>query len=157
VLVVLVGSGHVAYGLGIERQARPALGTRIASVIPVPIRVHGDAPPLVRASYATYVWGVPAEMADAYPALGISTRRGDGGLVVLVADPETPGGKAGVEAGDILVSFDGTPLQSRAALSAKVAEQDWGDVAALVVRRGGELLTLRIAFTRALPRVPAHR
>jgi uncharacterized iron-regulated protein len=155
VLVVLVGSGHVAYGLGIERQARPALGARIASVIPVAVRVHGAAPPVARASYASYVWGVPAEAAEAYPTLGLSTRRSsDGALVVLIADPESPGGRAGVKAGDVLVSFDGAPMPTRAALSAKVAEQDWGDVTEIVVRRGGELQTLRVSFTRAIARVP---
>ena len=37
VVVVLVGSGHVAYGLGIERQARAYFHEPIASVIGMPI------------------------------------------------------------------------------------------------------------------------
>jgi uncharacterized iron-regulated protein len=37
VMVVLAGSGHVAYALGIERQARRWLSGRIATVIPVPL------------------------------------------------------------------------------------------------------------------------
>ena len=37
IMVVLIGAGHVAYGLGAERQARLWFDGRIASIIPVPI------------------------------------------------------------------------------------------------------------------------
>ena len=36
-MVVLVGSGHVAYGLGIERQARAWFDGAVSSVIAVPL------------------------------------------------------------------------------------------------------------------------
>ena len=36
IMVVLVGSGHVAYGLGIERQARQFFDGSIATLVPVP-------------------------------------------------------------------------------------------------------------------------
>lgn len=71
VLVVLVGSGHVAYGLGIARQAA-AMGFagRVASVIPIPVEdEHGEAVEAVRASYADFVWGLPPEDDPLYPAL----------------------------------------------------------------------------------------
>jgi uncharacterized iron-regulated protein len=155
VMVVLVGSGHVAYGLGIERQARPALGGRVASVIPVPVRVHGMTQPEARASYANYVWGVPSELSDAYPALGVSTRlSAEGGLVVLAADHATPAARAGVKPGDVLVSFGGVALKTRAALAEAVAAHDWGDAADLVIRRGDTQQSLRVAFTRARSAIP---
>ena len=38
VVVVLVGAGHVQYGMGIERQLRKTFPGRIASLIPVPVK-----------------------------------------------------------------------------------------------------------------------
>ncbi len=49
VVVVLVGSGHVAYGLGIERQARAYFHEPIASVIGMPIADEHGPIPVVRA------------------------------------------------------------------------------------------------------------
>ena len=41
IVVVLVGSGHVAYGLGIERQARRWFDGEVSTLIPLAIR-QGD-------------------------------------------------------------------------------------------------------------------
>ncbi|MET0620812.1 MAG: ChaN family lipoprotein, partial [Thermoanaerobaculia bacterium] len=38
IVVVLVGAGHVQYGMGIERQLRKTFPGRIASLIPVPVK-----------------------------------------------------------------------------------------------------------------------
>ena len=38
-MVVLIGSGHVTYGLGSERQTAPYYDGKIASVIPVPTKL----------------------------------------------------------------------------------------------------------------------
>jgi uncharacterized iron-regulated protein len=71
VLVVLVGSGHVVYDLGIQRQAAQWSDTPIASVIPIPIRTGDDEPvETVQASYADFIWGLPAETDPLYPYLG---------------------------------------------------------------------------------------
>lgn len=153
VMVVLVGSGHVAYGLGIERQARPRLPGPAASIIPVVVQAHGGTPPAVRASYATFIWGVPEELAPAHPTLGVSTRRGDAGqLVVLAVETGTPASAAGLRPGDVLTQFDGAALPDRATLAARVAAKDWGDVANLGITRDGKAQTIRVPLKRSLPR-----
>ncbi|HEY6894437.1 MAG TPA: ChaN family lipoprotein, partial [Rhodanobacteraceae bacterium] len=76
IMVVIAGSGHVEYGLGIERQAKQWFKGPIATLIPVPVRHTGGASQTVRASYADYVWGIPSEMYPAYPDLGISLGSG---------------------------------------------------------------------------------
>ncbi|HYN44277.1 MAG TPA: ChaN family lipoprotein, partial [Thermoanaerobaculia bacterium] len=58
VMVVLIGSGHVAYGLGAQRQAALWFDGAAASVIPIPVLDDKDRPAKVRASYADFVWGV---------------------------------------------------------------------------------------------------
>ncbi|HEY8548705.1 MAG TPA: ChaN family lipoprotein [Vicinamibacterales bacterium] len=148
VMVVLAGSGHVAYGLGIERQAGLAFDGPIASIIPVAVGGDGAGAVEVRASYANYVWGVPAEPYEIYPSLGLSTRTGEGRLRVLSVEPDGCAGAAGVKAGDVLLAFDGTPVRDRAALSALVAAKDWGDAADLRIERDGDRQTVRVVFAR---------
>ena len=73
IVVVLIGSGHAAYGLGAERQLAPHFKGRIASLIPVTVR-DGDGKPVpsVNAAYANYVWGVPWTAQPTDPVLGVS-------------------------------------------------------------------------------------
>ena len=84
IMVVLVGSGHVAYGLGIERQARAWFDGAVASVIAVPMADDTGPTSPVRASYANFVWGVAREPSSAWPSLGLSTRAGDGGRRAII-------------------------------------------------------------------------
>src|SRR5262245_65832354 len=72
VMVVIVGAGHVQYGLGIARQARQWFSGRIATVIPVAVEDEHQAPVrAVQASYADFVWGIPAAN-PLYPDLGLA-------------------------------------------------------------------------------------
>ncbi|HEY1249891.1 MAG TPA: ChaN family lipoprotein [Thermoanaerobaculia bacterium] len=155
IVVVLAGSGHVQYGMGIERQARQWYPGRIASVIPVAVRSADDkgAPvKAVRASYASFVWGVPPEREPVFPDLGIATRAaeatGASGLDVLDVEKDSPAESAGLKAGDRLVSFDGAPVSDREALARAMAAKRWGDTAVLGIRRGDETLSLTVPLRR---------
>jgi uncharacterized iron-regulated protein len=151
ILVLLVGAGHVQYGMGIERQARQWSPGRIASIIPVPVAdAHKKPVRSARASYANFLWGVPPEGDPLFPDLGVATRQVEGQprLEVLHVEKDTPGERAGVRVGDVLVSLDGTPLVDREALARAVAGKSWGDAAALVVRRQEESVSLRVLFRR---------
>ncbi len=152
-LVVLVGSGHVAYGLGIQRQIEGALEGKapVMSVIPVPVKDE-DGKPLetVRASYADFLWGVPEEGEPLYPSLGLSTATGDGeaSLKVIFISEKTPAAQAGFKAGDILLTMDGAPLPDRESVNRALAAKRWGDAAVFTVRRGTETATVTVAFRR---------
>ena len=151
ILVLLVGAGHVQYGMGIERQARQWSPGRIASIIPVPVAdAHKKPVRSVRASYANFLWGVPPEGDPLFPDLGVATRQVEGQprLEILHVEKDTPGERAGVRVGDVLVSLDGTPLVDRETLARVVAGKSWGDAAALVVRRQEESVSLRVLFRR---------
>jgi uncharacterized iron-regulated protein len=154
IMVVLVGSGHVAYGLGIERQARHWFEGGIASLIPVPIRDAQGAVKEVRASYADYIWGVPFEAEQRFPSLGLATRAaadGSGLRQILVVERGSTAARAGFEPGDVLVSMDGQPLRDRETLNRLMAAKSWGDAATFVVRRGGEERSLTAHFRRTPP------
>ncbi|MEP6993050.1 MAG: ChaN family lipoprotein [Acidobacteriota bacterium] len=151
ILVVLVGAGHVEYGLGIERQARQWFAGRIASIIPVPVAdVHQKPVRAARASYANFLWGVPPEGDPLFPDLGVSTRpvEGQPRLEVINVEKDSPGQHADVRDGDVLVSLDGTPLPDRETLARVMAAKRWGDASVLVVRRGEDTVSLRLLFRR---------
>jgi uncharacterized iron-regulated protein len=160
VMVVLVGSGHVAYGLGIERQVAGELEGKAAAIIPVAVRDEDGKPAkTVRASYADFVWGVPQEGDPLYPSLGLSTASGNGETIeateasrkVLFVSPDTPAARAGFQIGDILLTMDGTSISDREALNQALASKRWGDAALFTVQRGAETKTLTVSFRRRQP------
>ncbi len=154
IMVVLIGAGHVTYGLGAERQIRPYFKGRISSLVPVAVRdAAGAAVTVVRASYANYLWGVPAAEGPGLPVLGVSLAGSMAGSPTLVIDVDrrSPAALAGVRVGDVLLSLDGAPLDSSAALHRKTADYHWGDEAQLRVRRADAEITLVVPFRRAGP------
>jgi uncharacterized iron-regulated protein len=148
IVVVLVGSGHVAYGLGIARQARRSFDGEISSIIPIEI-AKGETM-AVRASYADIVWGVPREPYLAYPSTGITpvTRSADQLQQVVVVDRNSAAAQAGVMVGDIVLAIDGEAVKSREDFNRLLARKDWGDTAEVKVRRGAEELTVKLFLRR---------
>jgi uncharacterized iron-regulated protein len=151
VMVVLIGSGHVAYGLGIERQAAQWHDGKMATIIPIQVVDQKDRRiETVRASYANFLWGLPQEKDALYPELGISTGEtpGDSKRRVLSVDKDSVAKLAGFQEGDILVSMDGVPLGDREILNRLLAEKNWGDSASFTVRRGDREIPLQVLFRR---------
>ncbi len=141
VVVVLVGSGHVAYGLGIARQARAYTEARVASVMPVAAAPGSPEP--IRASLADVVWGVPTETYARYPTLGVSFRSGgDQPNTVLMVAAGSSAEALGIKAGDVLVSLDETAIRKDVDVRALLDRKVWGDAIRATVTRGGETLTL---------------
>ena len=158
IMVVLVGSGHVAYGLGIERQARRFFDGGISSIIPLAVADSDGPIPSVRASYANFLWGVPDAIDSEYPSLGISTSVGEGETArrVLMVQKDTAGERAGFKPGDIILSVDGTPLEDKETYNRLLAAKRWGDQVRVGIRRGNEELTLTAVFRRTFPRKDAR-
>jgi uncharacterized iron-regulated protein len=155
IMVVLIGTGHVAYGLGAERQARLWFDGRTASLIPVPVADQDHPEPVekVQASYADYLWGVPPATDPLYPSVGISTpeaKSGEHYKVIMVA-PDSPGEAAGFRTGDELVSMDGVPIDDRETSNRLMSEKRWGDSVVYKVLRGGREMTLTVYLRRRPP------
>jgi len=153
IMVVLIGSGHVAYGLGAERQAALWFDGKTASVIPTPLTDAKGRRQTVRASYADYLWGIPGETATLYPTLGVSLREGKPGEPpsVINVEKDTVAAAAGLLVGDQLVSMDGVATPDRETLNRLVADKRWADSAEVIVRRGGEPRSLTVRFVRPTP------
>ena len=83
-MIVLAGSGHLIYGLGLnlrafEKSRRPGK-TVISVTIP-----KGQKDITVSRSLADYIWGIPEEEKPAYPSVGLSFKKFKG-LDNLVVD-----------------------------------------------------------------------
>ena len=157
VMVVLIGAGHAAYGLGAQRQAALWFDGAAASIIPIPVLDEKDRPVRVRASYADFVWGVPKETDPAYPVVGFSTRDpkdGSEGWPVIDVAKDSVAEAAGFKVGDLLLAMDGTPLAAKGTFNRLMAEKRWSDTAAFEVKRGGEKLTLHAKLARKVPEAP---
>lgn len=151
ILVVLVGSGHVAYGLGIQRQAEIWFDGEIASLIPVPVGGdEDDAGTRAQASYADFIWGVAPEAHTLYPSIGFSTRQLDpeDPIEIIILPPDSAASEAGVEVGDTLVSIDGIAIPDEATMKRLVADKRWGDGIVLGLERAGERVEAAFLFRR---------
>jgi uncharacterized iron-regulated protein len=156
IMVVLVGSGHVAYGLGAERQARLWSKGRTASIVPVSVREEEGEPLVesVQASYADFVWGLPPLADPLYPVVGLSTpeqKSGERYKVIGVAD-KSPAAAAGFQVGDELVSIDGVPYTDKETANRLMAGKRWGDRVVYKVVRGGRELELPVLLRRRPPK-----
>ncbi len=151
VVVVLVGAGHVAYGLGIARQIANWSGEQVATVLPVPVAdARGRPVERVQASYADIVWGIPAQGPPLYPVLGTATITSKGALQVIDVAADSPAQRAGIQPGDRLTALNGEPIPGRGELNRLMAARRWGDTVILEVQRDGESLTVNTPLRRAM-------
>ena len=160
IMVVLAGSGHVAYGKGAERQARLWFSGRTASLVPVSVREEDRGPLVtaVRASYADFVWGLPPAVDPLYPTVGFSTpeqKSGERFKVIAVAK-DSPAAAAGFAIGDELVSIDGRPYADKEAVNRLIAGKRWGDSVAYEVMRGGQKQALSVELRRRPPQAASQ-
>ncbi len=152
IMVVLAGSGHVAYGLGIERQTARWFDGEVALLIPVPVTGdEGERVDSVQASYADYLWGMPEERAPIYPYLGISSRKGEDERrkVIHVAE-NSPAEGAGFEVGDVLLTVGDMEIWGKGDLNRLMAKKRWGDSLPATVQRGEETVELVVLLRRTL-------
>lgn len=151
IVVVLIGAGHVAYGLGAERQLRSGFSGRTASLIPVMVRDAKREPvKSVNAAYANFVWGVPFSSGASLPVLGVSLmgKLGKEPSKVIQVSDQSVAARAGIKVGDILRTLDGVAIDSTAALQKQTGVYRWGDVAQLKLMRDGAEISVPVAFRR---------
>lgn len=118
----------------------------VGSVIPADI-VADIADELLRGSLSpTTRFGFRAEDFDTRLASRLSDSRSSGTVVALV-QPKTPAARAGLQAGDIVVAVDGSPVASASELGR--ALDGAGKTVKMDVARADERLTLTVARVAA--------
>jgi len=107
----------------------------------------------VRASYADFLWGVPAEGDPLYPSLGVSAAwsETEKPLKVIYVEKGSVAERSGILVGDVIVSMDGSPVEDQETLNRLVGQARWGDAARLSLRRGRSLVKVTAFFRRELP------
>ena len=78
------------------------------------------------------------------PVLGVTVEAGDGAVVVRAVQPGTPAARAGIEAGDEIVSVDGIRVDGIDELREVLDAIEPGEDYELVVRRDGDRMTLEV-------------
>ncbi len=168
-VVVVVGSGHVAFDLGIVRRITEELAARseaeieVATFCPIQAPIppadseepsghpmggdrEGDTEPqavFVR-SLADFVGVFQATGGvDAWPTLGLKLKEGEAGEpTVSIAWPDGRAAEAGFETGDVILDFNGLEPRTLSDLRMMLAGLEWGDRADLRVQRGEETFDL---------------
>jgi uncharacterized iron-regulated protein len=153
IMVVLIGSGHVTYGLGAERQTAPYYDGDIASLIPVQVADDDGVPvETVRASYTNFLWGLPKEDFEIYPSFGASLmgKIGTEPTKIIQLSEGSVAERAGIKIGDVLLSLAGEAVNSGVDLRRIVSGLRWGDVSLARISRDGEEQDIVVPVRRDL-------
>ena len=121
IMVVLVGSGHVAYGLGIERQARAWFDGAVTSVIAVPM-ADDARPQRARPRVVCELRVGRRPRAGQRMALARACRRVPamaGGAPIIDVETDGPAAPAGLKVGDIILTIDDVAIDSREAMAGR--------------------------------------
>ncbi len=166
-VVLVVGSGHIAYDLGIPRrldEEREAAGLprlRIATFCPATAPApdpegepsghpmggggHGSgessgAPAQFAMSLADFVGAFPDRGGiEAFPTVGLKLKEDDGGQpVVSMVWPDTLAEEVGFESGDRVLDVNGVAPESLGELRFLIADIEWGERLGLLLHRGEE-------------------
>jgi putative serine protease PepD len=98
-------------------------------------------------SAAAIVKGEQIQIGYLGVAMGDATG-GQDGAVVQEVTPDSPAARAGLQAGDAVVSIDGKAVQDRSELVAAIRGHKPGDKVTLVVVRGGNETTITATLTQ---------
>jgi serine protease Do len=115
-----------------------AMSSRVAQNVIDQLRQYGETR---RGWLGVRIQDVTEDLAE---GLGLEEARG-----ALVTDvPEGPAMAAGMEAGDVILGFDGRDVQDTRSLVRQVGNTDVGKTVRVVVFRDGETQTLRVTLGR---------
>ena len=145
--VLIAGSNHIAYRLGIPFRYRAAQKkAKIITIVPIQLpskeeSAKNEAHPMMKmlaasqgpsALYsrgiADYVYAVPHQQDPFYPRLGISVKDGEQGLTVTEVAEDSLAERNGIRKGDRILSVDGVTVLSAEQLHALMAAKNWDDM-----------------------------
>ena len=153
--VIIAGSAHVAYGLGIAWRYRLRdPGAKVLTLVPVTVAAKKDEGgegenPMVKAlagqlqpaavfsrGLADAVFAVAAEEKPYFAETGFSGRMNAKGLFeVAQVGKESPAEKSGLRAGDLILAIDGVPVKSLEGLRLVLGQKNWNDSLNLDIRK----------------------
>jgi len=157
--VIIAGSAHVAYRLGIPFRYQKAQETvKLTTLIPVHAPVvkeeSGDKemhpmmkkmaammPPvsLYSRGIGDYVFSVAREETKHFPVLGVKIKFEEGKLLVSDVSEESIAEKNGLRKGDVIISLDGIKIESLTHFRKLFSRKNWNDSIILEMNKKIEL------------------
>jgi uncharacterized iron-regulated protein len=146
-MVILAGSGHLLYNLGINRRAYEKSRLPFKTVLCVEVP-EGKKSVKVTRSLADYVWGIAEERIPAFPSVGLRFKKFDR-LDNLVIESEPIDGvskNANFEKGDVVLSVDGKSFSDINELRIYLARFNWDDEVKFCLLRNAQQLEVILKF-----------
>lgn len=156
-LVVFAGGNHVRYGFGIPRRVFRRVPAPYVIVEPyvnptlvkVPEEKQMDVEiPFMPMPSADVYWSVDyRDLEDQRVMLGVQIEEADKkGVRVMGVMPGSPGEKAGLKEGDVIVAVDGVEVKEVFDLTYQVSLHKPGDMGPVEVLRGEERMALQVTY-----------
>ena len=149
-LVVLAGSGHMIYGLGINRRVYDRNRLPFATVVAVTVG-PAEKEALVARSLADYVFGIPEEERPVFPAIGLALKKFEGLDNPVVERRPIDGVALGqdFEKGDVILSVDGRAFPDVNELRMYLAGFKWDEDCRFRLLRGAAVKDVVLKFREA--------
>lgn len=146
-LVVLAGSGHLIYNLGLNRRAyeRSHLPYKTVICVTIPEGREGIS---VSRSLADYIWAIPEEKRPVFPYVGLRIKKFEG-LDNLVIESDPIGGVAlgaDFKKGDIILDVDGKSFSDLNELRVYLAGFEWNDEVRFRLLRSAKEVEVLLKF-----------
>lgn len=146
-MVILAGSGHLLYNLGINYRAFGRTGLPFKTVVCLEVPNDNESVQVSR-SFADYVWGLKDEERPVYPSVGLSFKIFDG-LDNLVIGSSPIGGVAlgqDIKKGDVVLDVDNKVYTNINTLRTYLSQFTWGDEVKFRLLREAEEIEVRLKF-----------
>jgi uncharacterized iron-regulated protein len=146
-IVVLVGSGHLLYNLGINRRAYEKSRLPFKTVLCVEVP-EGKKSIKVARSLADYVWGINEEKMPIFPSIGLKFKKFDrlDNMVIESKPIDGISKNANFEKGDVVLSVDGKSFSDINELRIYLAEFNWDDEVKFCLLRNAQQLEVLLKF-----------
>jgi uncharacterized iron-regulated protein len=151
-MIVLAGSGHLLYNLGINRRVYERNRLPFKTVVAVSLAA-GQKTISISRSLADYIWGIPEQERPAYPAVGLAFKKADGLQNLFIERKPFDGAARGAdfEKGDVVLAVDGKPWDDINDLRIYLSGFKWEEEAKFRLLRNGEIKEVVLKFQPAQP------
>jgi uncharacterized iron-regulated protein len=150
-MVVFVGGGHIIYKFGIPERMAKRTNMAYRTILPLAVEGLSDFKKelkTVNLPPADYIYFTErVDLMKKTPTIGLMIEPvGDDkeGVKISQVNPGSPGEKAGLQVGDIIIAIDGKKTGTTIALKMIMMEKKAGDEIELTIIRGGEEKKIKV-------------
>jgi len=146
-VVVLAGSGHLLYNLGINHRAYEKSHYPFKTVICIVVPEEKENIRVSR-SLADYVWGIPEEERPAFPSIGLRFKKFEGLENLVIERNPIDGVAKGADfkKGDVVLSVNGKTFKDINELRIYLAKFTWDDEVKFRLLRNAQEIEVTLKF-----------